>query len=161
MLVFPSMPTPRAFVPRPRQKGVVTEVVDGETLLYVEDTHQASCLNAPAARIWALCDGKRTVEAIAAGARLDVDVVAHALGHFFESGLLENTPGEAARVNLSRRRVLVGVGLAAIPIILMVTAPDARASTSCATGLNNGGAPCSAAVPCCAGLCDEATGFCN
>jgi hypothetical protein len=130
----------------------VTQEVDGETLLYVENTHQASCLNASAARIWALCNGDRTVEAIAAEARLDPDLVAHALGHFADAGLLENSPGQEGSVNLSRRRVLMGVGLAAIPIILMVTAPDARASASCTTP----GGMCNPATPetCCSGKCE-------
>lgn len=150
MLGLETMSSPRAFVPRPRRHGVVTQQVDGETLLYVEETHQASCLNAPAARIWALCDGERTVEAIAAGARLDPDVVAHALGHFAESGLLENAPGPDVSLGLSRRRVLMGVGLAAIPIILMVTAPDARAAASTCI---QPGQPCTDASLCCSGKC--------
>ncbi len=41
------MPVPRAFVPQPRRRGVVSQEVDGETLLYVEETHQASSLNWP------------------------------------------------------------------------------------------------------------------
>lgn len=148
-----TMSSPRAFVPRPRRHGVVTQEVDGETLLYVEKTHQASCLNASAARIWALCSGDRTVEAIAAEARLDPEVVAHALGHFADAGLLENSPGQEASVNFSRRRVLMGVGLAAIPIILMVTAPEARAGASTCTAP---GTTCNPLTPetCCSGKCE-------
>jgi len=108
----------------------VAQEVDGETLLYVEATHQASCLNGPAARIWALCDGERTVEAIAAGAEMDPDVVQQAVKQLGEAGLLENAAEAPAGVDLRRRRMLVGVGLAAIPIILLVTAPTARAATS-------------------------------
>ena len=154
------MSTPRGYMPRPRTQGLVTEVVDGETLLYVEATHQAFCLNAAAARIWGLCNGKRSVTAIAAAVDLDVEVVAHALGHFAESGLLDNAPDAVA--NLSRRRILKGVGLAAIPIILMVTAPEARAAGSCTTGLNNGGPPCNNSTEfCCTGICDEGNGTCH
>jgi hypothetical protein len=157
-----AMTTRRAFVPRPRRQGVVTQEIDGETLLYVEETHQASCLNPSAARIWALCDGQRTVEAIASGANIDPDVVAHALGHFAESGLLENSPGAADSMSLSRRRVLMGVGFAAIPVILMVTAPKARAAASCTDGTNNGGVPCNNTTHlCCHGLCNESFGTCN
>jgi hypothetical protein len=156
------MSNARAFVPRPRQKGIVSEEVDCETLLYVEETHQASCLNASAARIWALCDGKRTVEVIAAGANLEADMVVHALGRFAQSGLLDNSPGEEMAISLSRRRVLMGVGLAAIPIILMVTAPKAQAAASCTRGTNGGGTPCNNSDHlCCTGLCNESTGTCN
>ena len=156
------MATPRAFVPRPRRQGVVAQEVDGETLLYVEATHQASCLNGPAARIWALCDGERTVEAIAAGASLEPDVVEHALGHFAEAGLLENSPGDAW-MRLTRRRMLMGVGLAAIPIIFLVTAPEARAAASCTNGTNGPppNAACTPTLGCCAGLCNIANGTCN
>jgi len=125
------MSSARAFVPRPLRQGVVTQKVDGETLLYVERTHQASCLNAPAARIWALCDGERTVGAIAAGAGLEPEVVAHALGHFANAGLLENTPNQ-------------------IPIVLMVMAPEARAAASnCIKPMQ----PCTDASLCCSGEC--------
>ena len=154
------MSTPRAFVPRPRRDGVVTEQVDGETLLYVGATHQALSLNASAARIWSLCDGERTVAAIAGTTGLDADVVAHALGHFAGGGLLENTPGMGSR--LSRRKALMGLGLVAIPIIFLVTAPEARAAGSCTKGLNNGGLPCSNNGPfCCTGVCNEGSGTCN
>ena len=108
----------------------MAQEVDGETLLYVEATHQASCLNGPAARIWALCDGERTVEAIAAGGGMDPDVVAQAVKQLGEAGLLENGAEAPAGVDLRRRRMLVGVGLAAIPIILMITAPKAAHAAS-------------------------------
>jgi hypothetical protein len=154
------MAIPRAFVPRPRRERVVTQQVDSDTLLYVGATHQALCLNASAARIWSLCDGEQTVTAIAATTGLEADVVAHALGHFAEAGMLENTPRTVRR--MSRRRALMGIGLVAIPIIFLVTAPEARAAGSCTTGLNNGGPPCSNNGPfCCTGVCNEGTGTCN
>ena len=156
------MSTARSFVPRPRLQGIVREDIDGETLLYVEATHQASCLNAPAARIWALCDGRRNVEDIAACAHVEAGIVAHTLGQFAQSGLLENTLSEATRSSLSRRRLLMGVGLAAIPLVLMVTAPKARAASSCTVGTNNGGTPCNDTTHlCCVGLCNETIGTCN
>jgi hypothetical protein len=151
MLAFRCMSSPRAFVPRPRSRGLVSQVVDGETLLYVEETHQASCLNAPAARIWELCDGERTVEAISAGAKLDPDVVAQALRQLGEAGLLENAAGLPPGVDLSRRRMLVGVGLAAIPIILLVTAPEARAAGSLCTPVTD---HCDVGLPPC---CNKGT----
>jgi hypothetical protein len=140
-----AMSTPRAFVPRPRHRGVVSQEVDGETLLYVEATHQACCLNAPAVRIWALCDGVRTLEQIAESTSLESEVVAQAVRDFGEAGLLENR-AELPRVpNLARRRML-GVGLAAIPLILMVTAPTAaHAGSPCTPN----GAECGVGVPPC------------
>jgi len=149
----------RGFTPRTRQQGLASEQVDGETLLYVEETHQAFCLNASAARIWALCDGRRTVATISAEAGQEEEVVADALHQFAKSGLLDSFPEPPNR--LSRRRILKDIGLAAIPIVLMVAAPEARAAASCARGINNGGAPCTPAEPCCVGVCNESQGTCN
>jgi len=151
MLQINCMSSVRAFVPRPRSRGVASQEVDGELLLYVEQTHQASCLNASAARIWELCDGDRTVEEIARRARLDPDIVAHAVERLGQAGLLENAAGSLLGVDLSRRRMLVGVGLAAIPIILLVTAPSARAGTSPCTPTMDTCGP--GMPPCCTGSC--------
>jgi hypothetical protein len=145
MLVCNLMSFPSAFVPRPRQRGVVSQTVDGETLLYVEETHQATCLNAPAARIWALCDGDQTLEQIALGSELDVELVARAMVDLGAAGLLENSESRGA--NQARRRML-GVGRAAIPLILVVMAPIATQPGSPCTPSGsacNGGTP-----PCCA-----------
>ena len=127
-------------------------------LLYVEETHQALCLNTSAALIYALCDGERTVEQIAADANLDSAGVEHALVHFAEAGLLETPPGRSIAMDPARRRVLLGLGAAAIPIILMVTAPEARASASTCTGP---GTTCSPLTPetCCSGECN--VGICG
>jgi hypothetical protein len=134
----------RAFVPEPRRHGVVSQQVDGETLLYVEDTHQASALNGPASRIWALCDGRRSVESIAGETELLPDVVAKAIKEFADAGLLEN-PQELP-ATLSRRRVVAGVGLA-LPIILMVMAPGAKAAAS--TPCIPPGSTCTVGGSCC------------
>ncbi len=139
------MSNPRAFVPRPRREGVVTEHVEGDTLLYVGATHQALCLNASAARIWALCDGERTVETIATAAKLDRDMVARAIGQLGEAGLLDNSVDLPPLVSLRRRRMLTA-GLAAIPIILLVTAPKAAHAGSACTP---NGAECNINTPKC------------
>ena len=84
MLTINAMSSVRAFTPRPRSRGITVQEVDGEMLLYVEQTHQASCLNASAARIWNLCDGQANVAAIAVGAGSDPNVIARALKQFGE-----------------------------------------------------------------------------
>ena len=151
MLQINCMSSVRAFVPRPRSCGVASQEVDGELLLYVGQTHQASCLNASAARIWELCDGDRTVDEIATRAKLEPDIVAHAVKQLGEAGLLENAAGSLGGVDLSRRRMLVGVGLVAIPIILLVTAPSARAASSPCTPTMDA---CGTEMPpCCTGSC--------
>jgi Coenzyme PQQ synthesis protein D (PqqD) len=151
MLKINCMSSVRAFVPRPKSCGVASQKMDGELLLYAEHTHQASCLNASAARIWELCDGDRTVEEIATRAKVDPDIVAHAVKQLSAAGLLENSVSSFVAVDLSRRRTLVGVGLAAIPIILLVTAPSARAASSpCTPSMDT----CNPELPpCCTGSC--------
>jgi hypothetical protein len=146
MLKINCMSSVRAFVPRPRSRGVASQEVDGELLLYVEETHQASCLNAAAARIWELCDGGRTVDEIATRATLDPDIVAHAVKQLSAAGLLDNSINSRLAVDPTRRRMLMGVGLAAIPIILLITAPNARAASSECTPV---GDMCTGQVPCC------------
>ncbi len=152
------MPTPRGFVPRPRRHGIVAQEVDGETLLYVEETHQASCLNGPAARIWALCDGGRTLEAISTEAQMAPDVVERAIRELGEAGLLDNVDELPPSFNRSRRRMLVA-GLAALPVILLVTAPRAaHAGSPCTPN----GAECNINTPpCCNNTpCPPAGGTC-
>jgi hypothetical protein len=122
------MSTARAFIPRPRRSGLVSQDVDGELLLYVEATHQASSLNTSARSIWALCDGDRTVDAISAQSNQWPDVVMATVRQFGEAGLLENA-SDVPSVNLSRRRML-GTAALAGPVILMVVAPLATAAAS-------------------------------
>ncbi|MGO9830453.1 MAG: PqqD family protein [Myxococcaceae bacterium] len=146
MLHFCIMHAPRAFIPQPRRRGVVSQELDGETLLYVTETHQASALNGPASRIWALCDGTRSLEAIAIEAELFPDVVVSALRQLAEAGLLENGGQLPSTINMARRRMLASAAMAAIPVIMLVTAPRAEA---CATK----GAVCENGAECCSGIC--------
>lgn len=148
------------FVPRRRASGLVSEELDGETLLYVEASHKAYCLNAPAARVWKSIDGARDVETIATSAEVAPALVATTLREMSAAGLLE-TPAEALLlpdVNLARRRML-RAGLVAIPIILAITVPRAAEAASCVTGLP--GPACSPTKACCTGLCNENLGTCG
>jgi hypothetical protein len=155
MLEINCMSSVRNFAPRPRTRGLTAQEVDGDLLLYAEDTHQASCLNSAAAHIWRLCDGARTVESIAAAAGFDAEVVGRAVKQFGEAGLIENAGEFPIVVDLARRRVLAGVGLAAIPIVLLVTAPEARANGSICTPVMD---HCDSGTPPC---CDHGTCMAN
>ena len=59
----------------PRQRRVEAFASDGESLLYSATRDEASALNRTATEIWELCDGTRTVGAIAQelGQRYGVD----------------------------------------------------------------------------------------
>jgi hypothetical protein len=149
------------FVPQRRPRGLVTEQLEGEVLLYVEATHRAFCLNPAAARVWESIDGARDVVAIARRAALDIELVTGTLREMGEAGLLEEPPElPPPSVDLSRRR-LVRAGLVAIPFIVAITVPRAaEAASACTVGLPSGPA-CSPTVPCCSGICNESLGTCG
>jgi len=124
-------------LPRSRQGLVVTEL-DGELLVYDQESQKAFCLNASSAAIWRMCDGRTTLAEIAerAGRELGVPVdetfVTYALDRLRKDGLLEadfRTPAEAAavsRVELIRRIGRVGMAAAiAVPLVTAVVAPTA------------------------------------
>ena len=145
--------------PKARSDQLLVQRTGEETLVYDERTHRAHCLDARAARVWSLCDGARTereiAEAYGEGAAGEA-VVTWTLGELEKSALLEDDGGAAARAALSRRALMKTVGLAAIPVIMAITAPRARAANSTCI---NPGTPCSSVKPCCAGSCDI-NGFC-
>jgi hypothetical protein len=134
-------------IPKARQNGVLVQPAGDELLLYDEQTHRAHCLDARAARVWSLCDGQRTVPEIAQAFGADGEaVVAWTLDALAEADLLER--GQSVREMLSRRRMLRNIGLAAIPVVLAITAPHARAAVSTCS---NAGQPCTI-KPCCPGF---------
>jgi hypothetical protein len=79
----------RGFIPRRRGSGIVTEELEGETLLYVEETHRAFCLIAPAARVWRSIDGERDAEGVAATAEVEAPLVERTLREMEGVGLLD------------------------------------------------------------------------
>ncbi len=151
-----------SFVPRRRTKGLISEEIDGEKLLYVEATHRAFCLNPAAARVWVAIDGASDTAAIASTTGVHAALVSRTLREMGEMGLLDqegeelSTPG----ADLSRRR-LVRAGLVALPFIMAITVPRAsEAASACTVGLP-GGPACSPTTPCCSGLCNENLGTCG
>lgn len=155
------MPHSSGFVPRRRADGLISEQLDGETLLYVEVTHRAFCLNATASRVWDSIDGMRDATAIGKRTALDAEVVGATLRELSKAGVLEEVPDlQPPSVDLSRRRV-VRAGLVAIPFIVAITVPRAaEAASACTVGLP-GGPACSPTTPCCAGICNENLGSCG
>jgi hypothetical protein len=146
--------------PKARQDRLLVQELDGETLVYDERNHRAHCLDARAGRVWALCDGTRTLPEISRaygeGAQGEA-VVNWTVAELGKAHLLDES-GASDFKALSRRTLVKQVGLAAIPLILAVTAPRARAAvSSCA----NAGQPCTT-KPCCPGLtCNSQTLICQ
>ncbi len=141
---------PMANRPKARSDQLLVQRTGEETLLYDERSHRAHCLDARATRVWELCDGSRTEREIAQvygeGAAGEA-VVSWTLGELEKSALLDDDGGAHARAALSRRVLMKSVGLAAIPVILAITAPRARAAVSTCS---NPGQECTT-KPCCVG----------
>jgi hypothetical protein len=121
------------FLPEKRRDDLVTQHVGAETLLYDEATHQAYCLNATAAAVWAACDGVRGVKAVAAAATVALEhpvseeLVEFALVELRRDGLLEARILTESVVFPSRREMLkkLGAGAVLLPSIAMIRAPMA------------------------------------
>lgn len=135
--------------PKARTDQLLVQRTGQDTLVYDERTHRAHSLDARAARVWDLCDGTRTERQIAEAygdGTTGEAVVRWTLAELEKSALLEGEAGE--RAALSRRVLIKRVGLAAIPVIMAITAPRARAAVSTCSAV---GQPCDI-KPCCAGL---------
>ena len=141
-------------LPRARRTGLIVQMVDGETLVYDTQRDKVHCLNASAAEIFRLCDGRTTRAGIAhaAGKRLGVEtderVVTLALHRLGRARLLEAPIPESAslsRRDVARRLGLVGIASSLLPTVTSVLAPVPAAAQSC---VPRGGC-CSARSQCC------------
>jgi Coenzyme PQQ synthesis protein D (PqqD) len=144
--------------PKAKSKGLIVEEAGGEVLVYNRENHHVHSLNDPAARIWKLCTGRRTLEQIAAELEIALNpaarevVVRDAIAQFERLGLVETADG--APTNLSRRALArrIGIGVAAavaLPLITSIVAPTpAYAASGCTP-------PCSGSTPhcCCNPTC--------
>ncbi len=143
--------------PKARSDQLLVQRTGEDTLVYDERTHRAHCLDARAARVWVLCNGERTEREIAEAygeGEAGVAVVRWTLAELEKSDLLEGDAAAVSREGLSRRTLVKQVGLAAIPVILAITAPQARAATSC----GGPGQTCATTANCCNPLTCEPGG---
>src|SRR5262245_24934974 len=110
------------------------ETLHGELCIYEWTSKTVHALNPSAARVWALCDGRTTIDEMIA-ALGDVpgaaSIVQQALAQFDRAGLLEQGSVPAAAPVLSRRAMLGRVGIAAaIPVVTSIVAPTPAAAQS-------------------------------
>jgi hypothetical protein len=151
--------SPEAVVAAVRSEGLVVERLDAETLIYDLERDQAHHLNAAAATVFELCDGRATLAEVAAEAsrRLErpvtPDTVAEALDQLAGSGLLDGVPEAGLpRRELVRKAAVAGAGAAfAAPLVKSIVAPTpAQAQSPACAGI---GEPCTTTAPnCCEGL---------
>lgn len=144
--------------------------IDGEVLAL--DTNQLiyHTMNQVAFDIWLACDGTRNPSdvhqaLIAEHPELTLDAVTYGLSELEDAGVFEEADvvaiaSEQSRP-YSRRKVLMG-GVALVPIVASITAPDASAQNSGSIPLG-GACVCSSGPTCCqSGCCLELYAFpCN
>ena len=150
-------------IPAVRRDGLIISEVDGEILIYDQETHQAYCLNETAALAWKLCDGTQTAGEITSALRLqlgeplDEQFVYHAVEQFSQKNLLtelSNVVPLSTGNRISRRRLMRTFGLAsmvALPLVTSMVVPTpAQAGTCLPTN-----SPCQTSVQCCSNLCQS------
>ena len=113
-----------------RRDDLLVEQIKDETLVYDRSSSQAHYLSAPAAAVFAACDGGTSRQDIEKA--LGADVVEAGLAELGDSGLL---------VGIDRRRVIraAAIGAVALPLITSVAVPRAAAATSFTGGGTGGG----------------------
>lgn len=132
-----------------RDEGILVERLGDELLLYDTRTDNAHAFDAQASAVWELADGSRDAGDIAAETGMAVAAVEHTLSVFAERGLL--VVGVSRRDLLRTTGLVAGAGVAALPVIKSIAAPEAAHAVSCMVR----GTACSAGTSalCCSKLC--------
>ena len=118
-----------------RRHGLIVQDVSGENLVYDADSNVAAALNLPATRVFALCDGTRSVDQIveALGKEspaMPADAVKLALAELVDADLID---APAVETGSTRRQLLIKLGAAAaitLPAVELIAAPTAAAASS-------------------------------
>jgi hypothetical protein len=132
-------------LPQARTAKLTIRELPDETLVYDHDRSKAHCLNRTAGLVWKHCDGQTTVRELAVMLQRELGVPAAeplvylALEQLGSRRLLDPLPAEPAAVRQGRRNMLRKVALAAVPVIMTMTAPraNAAASVTCPAGQTN------------------------
>jgi hypothetical protein len=150
-------------LPRAR-KDCLSRELDDEVLIYDPQRHEGHCLNATAAAVWKLCDGKNSASQIAVivsrqfSAQVDKPIVQLALERLADAHLLVEPVAPATP--LSRRVAIRRIGIAAaiaLPLVTSVVAPTPAHAVSCFPN----GHPCTSPAQCCSGICGLLSGICG
>jgi hypothetical protein len=152
--------------PTVRTANLIFSELDGEAVVFEETRQEIHRLNPTALAIWHLSDGTRTARQVSTeassrlGAVVDEQAVRLAWTLLDDRHLLNEPLAADMRVaTRTRRSFLKGAlvaGIAALPTIASVSAPNAAAAAS--PGCTGNTNPCSSDAECCSGWCYE--GFC-
>jgi hypothetical protein len=127
--------------PRARSKDLIVEALDGELLVFDQQTQGCHVLNRAAAAIWRHCDGRTGAEDLAArasevsGLPPRPEIAALALEELRRARLLEAPTDEKGSARVTRRAVIRRLGLAAglaalLPAVESIVAPRAAEAQS-------------------------------
>ena len=163
-------------LPHAREDDLVVRELEEETLVYDLERDRAHCLNRTAALVWRRCDGRTSLEEMAAILEKELNVPAPeeavllALQRLERAHLLrEGVRLLALERGYTRRQLLMKMGMvgaAAVlaPTVLSLVAPRAAHALSCtasnACGMAADCTPCGppqCTKRCCAGKCQAIT----
>src|SRR5258707_3186617 len=128
--------------PLRRASDLIVREVAGETLVYDKQRDKSHCLNPTAAFIWKHCDGKTTIQEMAAllpaalSLPADAGVIQLGLNRLEKRHLLQaRTTPRMAEARASRRDLMRKFGIAAValPVVMTIFAPTAAAAASSTT----------------------------
>ena len=122
-------------LPKAKADNIVTRILENETLIYNLTTNQAFCLNETSAKVFEVCNGKRTFGELKKKYEFTDEIIYLALDGLLKEDLITNDY-TSPFAEVSRREVIRRVGLAsmiALPLISAIIAPHPThaASDSC------------------------------
>ena len=129
------------YSPKIRSTQIFVQELPDELVVYDVERNEVHCLNGTAARVWTLCDGKRSVTEIAQLLGTDLEpeaaeaLVWVALDQFAEKQLLEHVSSQAdlyRPAEMTRRQMVVTAGLIVglLPVVDSIIAPPAALAAS-------------------------------
>ena len=151
------------YCPRARRKGLLHTEVGDELVVLDTERNRGMALSPELARLFRLCDGKRTVARISDAMTLDLGsdadptAVWSGLRRLQKARLLEGDLSFAKVADVrSRRQALkaIGLGAGALAVVMLPTPADAASCIPNATG-------CITDAQCCSGRCCNSNQRCG
>lgn len=124
------MGSEKLVMPVQRVEGLVITEAGDDVLIYDQNSYSLHTLNKQSYMVWQHCDGIATVDSVSATTGMSADVVKRALTQLEEVSLLEAPLTNSLRSNESRRSLMKKAGIVAIPAIVSVSVPLAKAAAS-------------------------------
>ena len=126
-------------LPRSSRQHISVQKIGREMLVYDERRHMAFCLNQTSSVIWELASGERTLDELvtivsaALNTPLSRELVALAVAELREQELIEAAHVSNSEAPVSRRDLLVKLGVASaalLPAVASIVAPTAAQAYS-------------------------------